>query len=98
MEYKSHLTLKVLIAPRASRSRIMGIQAGRLKIAVTAAPVDGAANEALLKFLAKLFDHPKRAFGIERGQTSREKDLSISGLSAKLVTERLKSALGDKLS
>ena len=49
------LVFEVRVAPRASRNRIVGVQDGALKVALTAPPVEGAANEALRKMLAKDF-------------------------------------------
>ena len=52
-EQDGAITFEVRVAPRASRNRVVGVQDGALKVALTAPPVDGAANEALKKLLAK---------------------------------------------
>jgi uncharacterized protein (TIGR00251 family) len=73
------ITFEVRVAPRASRNRIIGVQEGALKVALTAPPVDGAANEALRKLLAKKFGVSKSAVQIVRGERGRTKLLRVEG-------------------
>jgi hypothetical protein len=73
------ITFEVRVAPRASRNRIIGVQEGTLKVALTASPVDGAANEALRKLLAKTLGVPKSAIEIVRGERGRNKLLRVQG-------------------
>jgi uncharacterized protein (TIGR00251 family) len=73
-------TFEVRVAPRASRNRIIGVQEGALKVALTAPPVDGAANEALRKLLAKALGVPKSAIEIVRGERGRTKLLRVRGV------------------
>jgi uncharacterized protein len=73
------LWLEVALAPRAGRSRIVGLHGGRLKIAVGAPPVDGKANQALIELLAEVLGLPKRAVSIVRGLSSRQKTVVITG-------------------
>jgi uncharacterized protein (TIGR00251 family) len=81
--------LHVKVQPRASRNEI-GEPLGReLKVKITAPPVDSAANEALVKFLAEVLGCPRGAIQLERGATSRHKIFSIHGLAAGLVAERI---------
>lgn len=68
----------VRVLPRASKSEIAGEHDGALKIRLAAAPVDGAANEELIKLLAKEFGAAKSDVKILRGQTSKIKQVSIS--------------------
>jgi uncharacterized protein (TIGR00251 family) len=75
------LRIAVRIQPRAGADRICGIQGGRLKIRIAAAPVDDAANERLKRFVARLFDVPQAAVSLVRGGKSRDKLLAISGVS-----------------
>lgn len=73
---------EVKLVPRASREEILGWDdGGRLRIRVASPPVDGAANEALLSFVAKTFRHPSRDVRLVRGQTSRSKTLALRGVS-----------------
>ena len=73
------LVFEVRVAPRASRDRIVGVQDGALKVALTAPPVDGAANEALRKMLAKAFGVSKSSIEIVRGDRARTKLLRVQG-------------------
>jgi uncharacterized protein len=75
------VTLSVRIQPRASKNEIVALAGGGLKIRLTAPPVDGAANEALVKFLADTLSIPKSHVEIVSGHTSREKIVRIHGIS-----------------
>ncbi len=75
----------VVVAPRASREAVLGVHDGALKIALTAPPVDGAANEALVAFLARALGVAKRDVRIASGQTGRRKRLEVDGASAEAV-------------
>lgn len=81
--------LHVKVQPRASCNEIGEALGNELKIKVTAPPVDSAANEALVKFLAEVLDCPRNAVQLVRGATSRHKVVSIQGLTAELVADRL---------
>jgi uncharacterized protein (TIGR00251 family) len=81
-EQDGAITFEVRVAPRASRNRIIGVQEGALKVALTAPPVDGAANEALKKLLAKAVGVAKSDVEILRGDRARIKVLRIHGVSA----------------
>ncbi|MBW1755807.1 MAG: YggU family protein [Deltaproteobacteria bacterium] len=81
-EQDGAITFEVRVAPRASRNRIVGVQEGALKVALTAPPVDGAANEALKKLLAKAVGVAKSDVEILRGDRARIKVLRIHGVSA----------------
>lgn len=74
------ITFEVRVAPRASRNRIVGVVDGVLKVALTAAPVDGAANEALKKLLAKALRVAKSDVDIVRGERARVKLIRVRGL------------------
>jgi hypothetical protein len=69
--------LKVLVQPRASRNAIVGWQGDELKITLTAPPVDGAANAALVAFVAEALHLKKRQITLHSGETSRHKVLAI---------------------
>lgn len=71
------LVLRVYIQPRASRDQIIGLHGDELKIAITAPPVDGAANKHLLKFLAKQFKVSRSAIQLQKGETGRHKQIAI---------------------
>lgn len=73
--------LRVRVAPRAARARILGVHDGALKVSLTAPPVDGAANEALVALLADALGVAKRAIAITHGHTSKLKTVLIAGVS-----------------
>jgi len=81
--------LEVWVQPRASREEIVGVQGGALKIRITAPPVEGEANEALVRFLAKRLGVARGAVTVVRGQTGRRKALRIDGLAPEAVRQRL---------
>ncbi len=81
-EQEGAITFEVRVAPRASRNRVIGVQDGALKVALTAPPVDGAANEALKKLLAKTLGVSKSDVEILRGDSARIKVLRVHGVSA----------------
>ena len=73
------MTLRV--QPGSKRNRVLGKLGADWKIAVAAPPVDGKANRACLKFLAKLTGRPKSAVVLLRGPSSRVKTFEIDGLT-----------------
>lgn len=82
-EMDGRVRFSVRIQPRASSDSIAGIHGNALKIRLTAPPVNGAANEHLVIFLADIFAVPRRAIKILAGESSRSKIIEIEG-----VTER----------
>jgi len=79
---------RVRLVPRASRNEIAGVLDGVLRVRLHAPPVDGAANEALVAFLADRLDVPRRGVRIVTGATSRTKVIEVEGVSSAAV-ERL---------
>ena len=73
----TRLTLRLHIQPAAKKTQIVGLHGDALKIKVAAAPVEGAANDALRKFVAALFGVPSRQVSITSGETSRSKTLEV---------------------
>ena len=71
------LILAVHIQPKASRDALDGTYGERLKIRISAPPVDGKANEHLIRFLAGLFDVPRRQVRLLSGESSRAKRIRI---------------------
>jgi len=67
------------IQPGAKRSEIAGLHGDKLKVRLAAPPVEGRANEALLKFLARLFEVPQRNVELVQGGQSRNKAVSVTG-------------------
>ena len=81
--------LSVKLQPRASKNEIGEPLGDELKIKVTAPPVDSAANEALVKFLAVTLGCAKGRVELVRGQTSRHKTLLLHGVSAAAAAAKL---------
>lgn len=79
----------VRLTSRASREEIAGEREGAILVRVTAPPVDGAANEALVRLLAKTLRLPKGAVAIVSGETSRTKIVRVEGLDESEVRGRL---------
>ena len=75
-----HCVLPVKAVPNAPRNEIVGWHGDALKIKIHAPPVEGRANEAICAFVAEVLQLPRRAVGVERGDTSRLKFLRIDGL------------------
>jgi len=73
------LLLHLHIQPGASRSEIVGLHGDALKIRLAAPPVDGRANDALLRYLAELFEVPLRQVELRAGATGRKKRVAILG-------------------
>ncbi|MBI5815331.1 MAG: YggU family protein [Nitrospinae bacterium] len=74
-------SFRVHVAPRASKSQIAGVHNDALKIRLAAPPVDGAANDELVKYLAKHFGVPRSAVAIISGHASRNKLVRIQGVA-----------------
>lgn len=77
---KSPITITVQIQPKSASDEIAGIHDGRLKIRISAPPVDGKANERLTEVLAKALGVSKSSVEIIRGKTSKLKTIRISGI------------------
>ena len=76
------LTIDVLVVPRASRAAVGPMVGDRLRVAVTAPPVDGAANTAVVDALAEAFAVRRSAVAIVRGERGRRKTVRIAGGTA----------------
>jgi uncharacterized protein len=82
-------TLHVHVVPNAKIDKVVGQQAGAIKIKLRAPAVEGRANSALISFLADELNISKCAIVLERGQRSRNKVIRIIGLSEETVRRRL---------
>jgi uncharacterized protein (TIGR00251 family) len=80
------VTLTLHIQPGAKRSEFAGLHGDALKVRLAAPPVDGKANEALLRFLAEELGIPKSAVNLKSGQASRRKVLEVAGATAEAVS------------
>ena len=84
------VTFDVLVQPRASRAKLGPLHDGRIKVAVTAPPVDGEANAALVEFLADALGVRKADVQLLDGDTSRRKRLAVRGVAPAEVMVRLR--------
>jgi len=87
--HKGGVCLAIRLQPRASKNEIGEAFGNELKIKVTAPPVDSAANEALVRFLAEKLDCPRASVQLVRGKTSRHKLISLQGLAPAEVLAKL---------
>lgn len=86
--------ITIRVQPRASASEVAGYGAdGALKVRVTAPPVEGAANEAVIRTLSGALGVPKSSISILRGDTGRVKVIEIAGLDEAEVRTRATQAL-----
>jgi uncharacterized protein (TIGR00251 family) len=82
------LTLRVI--PRARKNEIVEILSnGVIKIHLTAPPVEGKANEALLKFLARILDIPVSNIEIVSGSRGRDKVISVSNMDVQMLHQKI---------
>jgi uncharacterized protein len=87
------ITFAVKVHPRARKNAITGLVGDALKLAITAPPVEGKANQAVTEFFADLFAIPRSSVTIASGETSRNKIVRISGLGRGSLEQRLSEAL-----
>lgn len=83
-ETKEGIILSLRISPNASKNSFIKEDAG-LKVKITAQPIDGKANKALIEFLSKQFKVPKSYFEILKGETSKDKTLLIKNIDNEKV-------------
>jgi hypothetical protein len=78
--------------PRAKKSKVIGERGDAVEIALAAPPVDGAANEELVRFVAKVLAVRQRDIELVRGESSRDKLLAVTGLTVEEIESRLRAA------
>jgi uncharacterized protein len=83
------MRINVRVIPRSSKNAIEW-EEGALKVRLTAPPVDGAANEALLALLSERLGLPKRDIHIVHGATGRHKTVEITGMTAEALEQKIK--------
>lgn len=79
----------IKVQPRARKNAIIGEIGDAVKLALTAPPLEGRANDACIEFFANLLKLPRSSISIASGQTSRRKVIRVQGLSAGEVRARL---------
>ena len=86
------ITLTLRVVPRARKSKIVGVHGESLKVRLAAPPVEGAANRALVAFLARRLGVRKQQVSITSGERSRQKRVHVAGLTADEALERLSAS------
>ena len=88
-ETSSSITFAVKVQPRARRNAVIGELGDALKIALTAPPVDGRANEACIDFIAELLKLPRASIAIVAGHSSRNKVIRVTSCTADYIRSKL---------
>jgi uncharacterized protein (TIGR00251 family) len=86
----SPIRVTVYVQPRAAQTAVAGMHGGHVKIRLAAPPVDGAANAALVTFIAERLGITKRQVRVVAGLTSRQKVVEIEGVTAQAITAALR--------
>lgn len=86
------ITFNVKVIPRAARNEIVGVEGDAVKVRLNAPPVEGRANEALVKFFAQELGVARAQVEILRGDTSRHKVVRVRGVALAKIQELLKKA------
>ena len=84
-----HITVRAV--PNAPQNQVVGIQGDAIKIRLKAPPVDGKANEVLVRFLSEILGLPRKQISLTAGSTSRNKSVRITGLALPDLTARLQA-------
>jgi hypothetical protein len=90
-KYPGGVRIHLQVQPRASRTEVVGLHGEALKIRVAAPPVDGAANEAIIRFFADRLDVPRSQVRLTKGASRRRKVVEIDGIGL----ETLSKAFGE---
>ncbi len=91
-EANGRVSFTVRVVPRASKNQIVGMEGDAVKIRLAAPPVEGKANDVLVKFLASLLGVPRSSVEIIAGRSSRNKAIGVYGVSR----ERLEQVILEK--
>lgn len=89
VESRDRIRVHVRVQPRASEDRIVGVRDERLRVRLSAPPVDGLANAALCSLIAKKLHIPKSAVRLLSGDRSRDKTVEIAGVNGEVVRSLL---------
>ncbi|HNX29155.1 MAG TPA: DUF167 domain-containing protein [Syntrophomonadaceae bacterium] len=83
------IRLEIKVQPRSAKNMIVGEQAGKLKLKITAPPVEGEANKMLIEFLAHYFQLPKKSITIIKGDSSTHKLIELQGITREEFINKL---------
>lgn len=89
-DHDGSVTFEIRVIPRSSKSEIVGCHDGALKVKLTSPPVEGAANEELIRLLAKKLGVPRSSVEIIAGQTSKTKRVRLTGVTSAEINAVLK--------
>ena len=92
-ETPAGVSFRVRVVPRAGRTGVAGTRGDALLVRLAAAPVEGAANEALIAMLAVLLGRARRDVSIASGERARDKVVRVAGTNAAEVSARLLAIL-----
>ena len=81
--------MNIRVIPRSPRTKVDGTRGDAILVRLAAAPVDGAANEALIAFLSEALDVPRRDLTLVSGEKSRDKRVRVTGLDESSALARL---------
>jgi len=93
-EVESGVVFSIHVIPRSKKEGFAGTHGDSIKVKVNAPPVEGAANKAVVKFIAKLFDVSKSNVEIIKGETGREKQVLVRGVGLEKAKAVLTKASG----
>jgi uncharacterized protein (TIGR00251 family) len=98
MDGRKGVALALRVTPRANKNEIVGVLSdGTIKVHLTAPPLEGRANEALLKFLSKILDVPVTNIAIVAGVSGRDKLISVRDMDAAILHKRVLEQLGKNI-
>jgi len=89
MSFRTKTVIRIKLLPKSSRNQVVGREGDHFKVKVTAPPVEGRANKALIELLAKKLGVPKSHFEIISGKSSRLKSVRIDGLSQEDIIKKM---------
>jgi len=88
-ETSEGVTFAVKVHPRARKDAVTGVVGDALKLSLTAPPVEGRANQALVEFFAEFFEIPRASVTIASGATGRKKVIRVTGVSKQAIEHKL---------
>jgi hypothetical protein len=93
-ETSKGVLLPIRVVPRAAKNEIQGVHGDALKVRLQAPPVEGKANQALIRFLSDTLDIPRSQLSVASGETGRNKAVLIAGITREhlinLLTHKMK--------
>ena len=92
-EHAEGAVLAIIVAPRSGKTGLDRLESGAVRVRVAAPPVDGAANTALLRYLAGILDRPRTSLRLLSGETGRRKRVLLTGLTPAEAAARLRPLL-----